>query len=161
MSKSQISLFLTQEKTVRKKLLLSFQLTSETYIECGNLVWDGAVETKTELINRSVKRSIRTMMDMAKFDFVKSFYEYLKILPFKGNMKLFQEKFMWKLANVVHPNSITEKCPLPYSEAINNNQNKLIIPYCRSAINESSLAYTAYKLWNQEVPVDIISVKNN
>ena len=128
------------------------------YIEYGNLAWGGAPKTKIELINRSIKRSIRTMMDMDKFDSVKPFYEYLKILPFKDNMKLLQGKFMWKLVNAVHPNSISEKFPLTYSEAITNHQNKLIIPYCHRAISKRSLAYTAYKLWNQEVPNDIKSL---
>ena len=59
------------------------------YIECGNLAWGGAPKTKIELINKSIKRSIRTIMDMDKFDSVKPFYEYLKILPFKDNMKVF------------------------------------------------------------------------
>ena len=44
------------------------------YIEHGNLSWGGASKTKTELINRSIKRSIRTMMNMDKFDSVKPFY---------------------------------------------------------------------------------------
>ena len=74
-------------------------------------------------------------------------------------MKLLQGKFMWKLVNVVHPNSISEKFPLTYSEAINNHQNKLVIPCYHRAISKRSLAYTAYKLWNQEVPNDIKSVK--
>ena len=88
------------------------------------------------------------MTDMDKFDSVKPFYEYLKILPFKDNMKLLQGTFMWKLVNAVHPNSISEKFPLTYSQAINNHQNKLVIPYCHRAVSKGSLAYTAYKLWN-------------
>ena len=74
-------------------------------------------------------------------------------------MKLLQEKFMWKLVNAVCPNSISEKFPQTYSEAINNNQDKLVIPYCHRALSKRSLGYTAYKLWNQEVPIDIKSVK--
>ena len=99
------------------------------------------------------------MMNMDKFDFVKRFYEYLNILPFKNNMKRLQGKFMWKLVNAVCPNSISETFPLTYSEAINNHQNKLVIPYCHRALSKRSLAYAAYKLWNQEVPIDIKSVK--
>ena len=90
-------------------------------------------------------------MDMDKFDSVKPFYEYLKILPFKDNMKLLLGKFMWKLVNPVHPNSISEKFPLTYNEAINNHQNKLVIPYCHRPISKRSVTYAAYKLWNQEV----------
>ena len=41
----------------------------------------------------------------------------------------------------------------------NNHQNKLVIPYCDRALSKRSPAYTAYKLWNQEVPIDIKSVK--
>ena len=144
-----------QEETI-KNLFNSFL---KPYTEYGNLGWGGAPKTKIELINRSIKRSIRTMMDMDKFDSVKPFYEYLKILPFKDNMKLLQGKFMQKLVNAVHPNSISEKSSLTYSEAINNHQNKLVIPYCHRAISKRSLAYAAQKPWNQEVPVDIKSVK--
>ena len=81
------------------------------YIEYGSLAWGGAPKAKIELINRTIKRSIRTMMNMDKFDSVKPFYEYLNILPFKDNMKLLQGKFMWKLVNAVCPNSISEKFP--------------------------------------------------
>ena len=130
-----------QEETI-KNLFNSFL---KSYIEYGNLAWGGAPKTKIELINRSTKRSIRNMMDMDKFDSVKPFYEYLKILPFKDNMKLLQGKFIWKLVNAVHPNSIFEKFPLTYSEAINNHQNKLVIPYCHRAISKKSLVYTVYK----------------
>ena len=77
------------------------------FLEYEKLAWGGAPKTKIESINRSIKCSIRTMMDMDKFDSVQSFYEYLKILPFKDNMKLLQGKFMWKLVNAVHPNAIS------------------------------------------------------
>ena len=81
------------------------------YIEYGNLAWGGPPKTKIELINRTIKCSIRTMMNMDKFDSVKPFYEYLNIFPFKDIMKLLQGKFMWKLINDVFPNSISEKFP--------------------------------------------------
>ena len=68
-----------------KKLLNSFL---KPYIEYGNLAWGGAPKTKIKLINRSIKRSIRTMMNMDKFDSVKPFHEYLNMLLFKGNRKL-------------------------------------------------------------------------
>ena len=50
------------------------------YNEYGNLAWGAAPKTKTELINRSIKHSIITTMDTDKFDFVKPFYEYLKMI---------------------------------------------------------------------------------
>ena len=43
------------------------------YTEYGNLAWGGVPKTKIELINRSIKRSIRAMIDMNKFDSVKPF----------------------------------------------------------------------------------------
>ena len=65
------------------------------YIGYGNLAWGGAPKTKIQLINSSVKRSIRTMIEMDKFDFVKPFHEYLNILSFNHNMKkLLQGRFM-------------------------------------------------------------------
>ena len=45
------------------------------YIEYGKLAWVGAPKSKIELINRSIKRSIRTIIDIDKFDYVKPFYE--------------------------------------------------------------------------------------
>ena len=51
---------------------------------------------------------------------------------------------MWKLVYAVHPNSISKRFPLTYSEAINNHQNKLVIPYYHRAINRRSPAYTVY-----------------
>ena len=114
------------------------------------LAGGGAPKTKIELITRTIKRSITT---------VKPFYECLEILPFKDNMKLLQGKFTWKLVNAVHPNSISERFPLIQSEATNNHQNKLEIPYFHRVISKKSLTYTAYKLWNQEAPIDIKSVK--
>ena len=65
------------------------------YIEYGNLAWGGAPKSKIYLINSSMKRSIRTMMEMDKFDFVKPFHEYLNILSCNDNMKkLLQGRFM-------------------------------------------------------------------
>ena len=69
-----------------------FNSELKPYVEYGNLAWGGVPKTKIELVNRSIKCPIRTMMDMDKFDSVKPFYEYLKILPFKDNMKLSQGK---------------------------------------------------------------------
>ena len=40
------------------------------YTEYGNTAWGGAPKTKIELINRSIKHSISTMMGMNKFDSV-------------------------------------------------------------------------------------------
>ena len=74
----------------KKKLKNSFNSSLKTYIEYGNLAQDGAVKSKIELISRSMKHSIRIMIDMDKSDSVKRFYEYLKIIQFKENMKLLQ-----------------------------------------------------------------------
>ena len=122
-------------KYVQEKTINFFNSFLKPYIEYKNLAWGGAPKTKIELINRSIKRSIRTMMNIDKFDSAKPFYEYLKILPFKDNMKLLQGKLMWKLVNALHVNSVSEKFPLNYSEAVNNHQNKLVIPYCHTVIS--------------------------
>ena len=68
---------------------------------------------------------------MDKSNSVNLFYEYLRIFSFKYNTKLLKGKFMWKLVNAVHPNSISEKFPITYSKATNNHQNKLVTPYCQ------------------------------
>ena len=91
------------------------------------------------------------MTDMDKSNSVNLFYEYLRIFSFKYNTKLLKGKFMWKLVNAVHPNSISEKFPITYSKAINNHQNKLV--------NHTAKDYTGYRLLNQKVATDIKSVK--
>ena len=90
-----------------------------------------STKAKIELTYGRIKGSIRKMTSMDKSDSVNLFYEYLRILSFKYNTNLLQGKFMWKLVNAVHPNSISEKFPETYSKAINNHQNKLVIPYCQ------------------------------
>ena len=62
-----------------------FNLFLKPYIGYRKLPWSGAPKSKIELIIRSIKQSIRTMMGMDKFDSVKLFYEYLKVLPLKDN----------------------------------------------------------------------------
>ena len=73
--------------------------------------------------------------------------------------KRLQGRFMQRVVNAIHRNSESEKFLLNYSEAINNHQKKLVISCYQRALSKSSLAYTGYKLWNQEVPIDIKSVK--
>ena len=67
-----------------------FKSSLKPYIEYGNLAWSGAPKAKIKLINRSTKRSIRTMKDIDKFESVKPFYECLKILPFKDNTNFYK-----------------------------------------------------------------------
>ena len=46
-------------------------------------------------------------------------------------------------------NAISEKFSLTFSEAINNHQNKLVVPFCHRAISKRSLACTNYELWTK------------
>ena len=64
---------------------------------------------------------------------------------------------MWKVVNALHPNSKSGKFPPTYNEEINNHQKKLLIPYSHRAIKQNITGYSLYsfKLWNQQVPIDI------
>ena len=65
------------------------------------LLWHISMEwgskTYLEKINKTLNRSIRTILFKQKYDIVKPFYKYLGILPWKQNIKLQQGKFMRKL----------------------------------------------------------------
>ena len=63
---------------------------------------------------------------------------------------------MWNPLAKKHPDSIIERFPLHFNEAINNaNGEKLIIPYYRPSVGKKSLFYQVYKIWNLEIPANI------
>ena len=74
------------------------------------------------------------MLFKDRYDSVKSFYDYLNILPLLDKIKLLQGKYVWNLFNSNLPKPLTEHFPLKYNEAINNQQNRLIISYHRTSI---------------------------
>ena len=60
---------------------------------------------------------------------------------------------MWKLINDEHPKPIKDKFFHKRSTAINShNQNKFIVPFCRTTIAISSLSSQGTKIWNNEIP---------
>ena len=96
------------------------------YIEYGTLAWGRAPNKYLDKINKCIKQ----LMLKKRNDNVKPFYKHLNILPLTENIKLLQGKFTWKLLAKKQPDSIIEKFPLHFNEAINNtNREKLIIPY--------------------------------
>ena len=72
-----------------------------------------------------------------RYDNLKPFFKHLNILRLTKNIKLLQGKFMWKLIAKNHPDSMIEQFPMHFNEAINNTNNeKPIIPYCRTSIGK-------------------------
>ena len=69
------------------------------------------------------------MLFKQKYDSVKPFYKYLKILPLSENIKLLQCKFMWKLVNNCHPCCVKGQFPITFSNAINSTNCRITIPY--------------------------------
>ena len=100
------------------------------------------------------------MLFKDKYDSVKPFNEYLDILTLLDNIKLFQGKYMWNLFNSNLSKPLTEHFPLKYNEAINNQQNRLIIPYHRTSIGKKSSLHSGYIVWNQEIPENIKNKKS-
>ena len=140
---------------LEKFLTNIFNAFLKPYLEYGTLVWSGALETNLDKINKTLNRSIRTILFKQKHDTVKPFYKYLGILPLKQNIKLQQGKFMWKLSSHNLPNCLLNKFSLIHNQAINDaNQQKLIIPYYRTPTGKRSVLYQDYKLWNSEISVN-------
>ena len=120
------------------------------------LLWHISMEwgskTYLEKINKTLNRSIRTILFKQKYDILKPFYKYLGILPRKQNIKFQQGKFTWKLNSHNLSNCLLNKSSLIHNQAINNaNQQKLIIQYYRTITGERSALNQGYKLWNSEI----------
>ena len=131
-----------QEKTLK----IIFNTFLKPFLEYGTLVWSGAPKTYLEKINKTLNRSIRTILFKQKYDIVKLFYKHLGTLPLKQNIKLQQGKFMWKLSSQNLPNCLLNKFSLIHNQAINNANQKLIIPYYRATTGKRSVPYQGYKL---------------
>lgn len=82
---------------------------------------------------------------------IKRFYEY-QILPFSGNIKLLQGKFIWKLINNWHPSYVKEQFPVAFSKAITSTNCRQTKPYFRTETGKRTLLYQGLKLWKQEIP---------
>ena len=91
-------------------------------------------------------KSARTMLFKGKCESFKPLYKYLNILTLPENIKHSQGKFRWKLVNSEQPKCLKEIFPLEIDEAINNPNNKMIIPYRRTIIGKRSLSYEGFEM---------------
>ena len=130
-----------------KQLINLYSSFIKPYIEYGTLAWGGACKTNLTKIDRSLNKSVRTMLFKTRIEPSKPLYKYLNILPLEYNIKLLRGKFMHKLLSKQQPEIIEEKCPLYFNESINNSDHtKLILPYYRTSIGTSFLHY---QVWNE------------
>ena len=73
------------------------------------------------------------------------------------NIKLNLGEFMWKLTNTHHPECIKEIHHIKKSTAVNSHENsqKYILPFHRTNIGKSSLAYQGIHTRNNSIPTNI------
>ena len=117
-----------------KQLINLYFSFIKPYIEYGTLAWGGACKTNLTKIDRSLNKSVRTMLFKNRREPSKPLYKYLNILPLEYNIKLLRGKFMHKLLSKKQPEIIEEKFPY-FNESINNSDHtKLILPYYRTSI---------------------------
>ena len=129
-----------------KQLLNLYSSFVKPYIEYGSLAWGGACKTNLNKIDKSLNKSVRTMLFKNRRESSKPLYKYLNILPLEYNIKLLRGKFMQKLLSKQQPKVIEDKFPLQFNESINNpDHTKLILPYYRTSIVTSSLHYQGYE----------------
>ena len=136
-----------------------FNAFIKPYTDYGNLAWGGAAETHLTRLKRSMNKAIKAMAFKGKYDSPEPYYEYFKILTMKNSIRMKQGKFMWNLSKNKLPDCIQSTYNAKQSTAINNTstESKYILPYFRTKIGQSSLAYQGIQLWNNTVPVDIKS----
>ena len=133
-----------------KQLINLYSSFIKPYIEYGTLAWGGACKTNLTKIDRSLNKSVRTMLFKNRREPSKPLYKYLNMLPLEYNIKPLRGKFMHKLLSQQQPEIIEETFPLYFNESINNSDHtKLILPYYRTSIGTSSLHYQGCKVWNE------------
>ena len=135
-----------------KQLVNLYSSFIKPYIEYGSLDWGGACKTNLNKIDKSLNKSVRTMLFKNRRESSEPLYKYHNILLLDFNIKLLHGKFMQKLLSKQQPKVIEDIYPLHFNESINNpDHTKLISPSYRTSIGTSSLHYQGCKVWN-EVP---------
>ena len=127
------------------------------YIDNGSLTWGGTTNTHLLKLKQTLNKAMRIIAFRSKYESAKPLYIYNKILPLEANIKLNQEKFIWKLTHNQHTECIQDIFHINSSTAINNNEvnNRFISPSFRTNIGRASLAYQGIKLWNKGIPETI------
>ena len=127
------------------------------YIDNGSLTWGGTTNTHLLKLKQTLNKAMRIIAFRSKYESAKPLYIYKKILPLEANIKLNQEKFIWKLTHNQHTDCIQDIFHINSSTAINNNEvnNRFISPSFRTNIGRASLAYQGIKLWNKGIPETI------
>ena len=86
-----------------KQLINPYSSFIKPYIEYGTLAWGGACKANLTKIDRSLNKSVRTMLFKNRREPSKLLYKYLNILPLEYNIKLLRGKFMHKLLSKQQP----------------------------------------------------------
>ena len=74
-----------------------FNAFVKPYVDYGILTWGGTTNTHLLKLNRTLNKAMRIMAFRSKYESVKPLDIYYKILPLEANIKLNQERFIWKL----------------------------------------------------------------
>jgi hypothetical protein len=126
----------------------------QPHVDYGISAWASASNNQTKKITKITEKAVRIMNFKGRNEEALPLFQKFKILPPDLNKKLVDSIFIWKHCNDLLPTAIANiiKQNESSQQAINTNNNRFYIPYCRTSIAQRSIIYTGPKTWNNIVP---------
>ena len=118
--------------------------------------WSSACPTNLDSLNLSNKKAVRIILSKKGREHAGPLFKELDILPLDELIKLKCGTFMWKLGNNLLPQSNSGWFSLSNSVIRKRlNLSKCRIPNPRIGYTKRHNIYSATKLWNTEIPLQL------
>jgi len=126
----------------------------QPHVDYGISVWASASNNQTKKITKSTEKAVRIMDFKGRNEEALPLFRKFKILSPDLNKKLVDSIFIWKHCNDLLPTAISNiiKQNESSQQAINTNNKRFYIPYCRTSIAQRSIIFTGPNTWNNIVP---------
>jgi len=140
-------------KHILIKLYYSF---IQSHLNYNLLNWSSTSTSNLECIRLSIKKIIRIISFINKYDHTASLFKELEILPLDSLIKFKQGIFMWKLYNGYIPLPVSSMFKLNTSEIVmRTNPGKFHLPNPRLNYAKMNISYSCVLLWNINIPISM------
>ena len=127
------------------------------YLDYNLLNWSSDYPTNLDCLNASNKKAVRIILSKKGREHAAPLFKELGILPLDGLIKLKRGTFMWKLDNNLLPQSNSGWFSLSNSVIRKRlSLSKYHIPDPRIGYTKRHNIYSATKLWNTEIPIQLM-----